>query len=198
MLSAFIQNLEQLDDNQFKIALGLTKPQFEMLFAEFEKLKDSTRKLNNRQKIYAILVIVNWSLDGFFVGSLILGSKTNSKRDGELFIQRVMPRLHESLKVASIVLDVIPEYRKKQISSLDEILQCIHATRFCVVSWPSFWENNFSARVLRGIQGLTPFYGVNRSIFNYDRDEEVDEAQIEAMPGYDVRDSFKNKFTKSG
>jgi hypothetical protein len=67
------------------------------------------------------------------------------------------------------------------------------AIRFQVVSWPSFWQNNFGARAARGLTGLIPFYGTNRSIFNFYRDEEVDEAQIETMPGYEVKDSFKDK-----
>lgn len=125
----FIENLEQLDDSQFKIGLGLTKAQFETLFTKFTKLEDPTTKLGDLEKFYAILICINWNLsDPKLFGDLILNSGKNSKRDGDLFIKRVSPRLERSLKSSNITLAPIPKSREKKVPrSLDEILACIHA-----------------------------------------------------------------------
>ena len=127
-LKEFIEKLEKLDDNQFEIGLGLTRPQFEALLTKFKKLEDSTRILvDDREKLYAILICKNWISDPKSVGRLILNSEINLKQNGENFIRIVMPRLKQSLKSSNLALAVIPEDREKNPTSLDKILKYIHA-----------------------------------------------------------------------
>ncbi len=102
-LKEFIEKLDKVDDNQFKIGLGLTRPQFEALLTKFKKLEDSTRILvDDREKLYAILICKNWISDPKSVGRLILNSEINLKQNGENFIRIVMPRLKQSLKSSNL------------------------------------------------------------------------------------------------
>lgn len=132
---AFLKKLSELDLYHtflIKKVTGLTQEELWSLYSIFVKLRDSTRKLDDNEKYYGIIISCRWlQSDGTQVGKLILNSK-NAKRDGDLFIAQLVQRLNLALTYLapeiqqSIIMALQSNlFLQKKIAALDDIFTLV-------------------------------------------------------------------------
>ncbi len=103
--SNFVSRIEQSDEEIFKAIIGLTRAEFDILFAAFNSDKDSTITLSTRQKLYAILIIKKWNITIWRkIASIILNSTCNHDRNGKTFLTQVGNRLERTCQQPNLSL----------------------------------------------------------------------------------------------
>ncbi len=128
-LTAFIAELNK-DPGLFQPVVGIQQEDFEHIFTEFQKCSDRTRKLGDREKLYAIMICKRWGLSPEQVGLYVLDSvPLKAARDGKTFLANLNPRLDAAQQVLREELQRLLQSVVRNPKSINDLADIITSVR---------------------------------------------------------------------